>query len=168
MRILGIDPGLRITGYGCIDIKPDQPLADPAVIEAGVIRLDTETSIPARLSELHRDLTEIIGQISPDRIVVEKLFAHYAHPTTAIKMGHARGIILLAAQQHGIEIVEFSATQVKKAIVGNGHADKHQMQLAIQAICKLSKMPAPSDVADALAIAVTSARHNNRTHSARS
>lgn len=158
-RILGIDPGLRLTGYGCIDIEPDQPYAKPVIIEAGVLRLDSTTSIAARLAELHRDLSALIIQTEPELIAVEKLYAHYAHPTTAIKMGHARGVILLAAQQRGIPIIELAATAVKKAITGHGHADKHQIQLAIQSICGLPEPPNPNDVADALAIAITGARH---------
>ncbi len=158
-RILGIDPGLRLTGYGCIDIEPDQPYAKPIIVEAGVLRLDAGTSIASRLAELYRDLSELIKQTQPESIIVEKLYAHYAHPTTAIKMGHARGVILLAAQQQGVLIHEVAATAVKKAIVGHGHAGKEQVQLAIQSICGLPEPPSPNDVADALAIAITGARH---------
>ena len=158
MRILGIDPGLRMTGYGCIDIQAHEVNAPAEVVEAGVIRLDPEQSIPERLLELHHDLVMIIERLRPERIAVEQLYSHYAHPTTAIKMGHARGVILLAAAEHEIPLVEFGATAIKRAITGRGHASKEQMQTAVQSICHLREAPSPSDVADALAVALTSAR----------
>jgi len=159
MRILGIDPGLRITGYGCVDIDSDNPFAEPVVVEAGVIRLDGDTSVSARLRVLFDDLSQLIEQLKPERAVVEKLYSHYAHPVTAIKMGHARGVILLAIQRNGVEFSEMSATEIKKAIVGNGHASKQQVQTAVQSICRLSEAPKPVDVTDALAMAIAGVRH---------
>lgn len=156
MRIIGVDPGLRLTGYGCVEMPPRR--LDPRLIEAGVIRLDPLASVAERLVELFRDLGSLLDLLKPQRIAVEKLYAHYAHPTTAIKMGHARGVILLAAAQRGIEPVEIGATEIKKALTGNGHAGKRQMQLAVQACFGLREMPNPPDVADAIAIALCSAR----------
>ncbi len=162
MRIIGIDPGLRLTGYGCVQTRSDR--IDPQLVEAGVIRLDAASSVAARLVELFADLGSILDQLQPDQVVVEKLYAHYAHPTTAIKMGHARGVIFLAAMQRGIELDELSATEIKKAVTGNGHASKRQVQSAVQAQCSLREMPSPPDVADAIAIGLCAARRSsNRT-----
>lgn len=159
MRIIGIDPGLRLTGYGCVQMRPGR--IEPELVEAGVIRLDATSSVAARLVELFADLGSILDQLQPDRVVVEKLYAHYAHPTTAIKMGHARGVILLAAAQRGIELEELSATEIKKAVTGHGHASKRQMQTAVQAQCGLKEMPSPPDVADAIAIGLCAARRSS-------
>lgn len=156
MRIIGIDPGLRLTGYGCLEMQRRGP--EPRLVEAGIIRLDPLASVATRLVELFRDLGSLLDQLRPQRIAVEKLYAHYAHPTTAIKMGHARGVILLAAEQRGIELVEIGATEIKKSLTGNGHAAKRQMQIAVQACLCLREMPHPPDVADAIAIALCSAR----------
>lgn len=156
MRIIGIDPGLRLTGYGCVEVRPGR--WDPQLVEAGVIRLDGREAVASRLVELFADLGSILDQLAPQRIAVEKLYAHYAHPATAIKMGHARGVILLAARQRHLELVEVGATEVKKSLTGNGHAAKRQIQVAVQAQCRLSERPSPPDVADAIAIALCAAR----------
>ncbi len=162
IRIMGIDPGLRITGYGCLDLSVDARNGEPRVVEAGVLRLNTKTAIESRLHELHVELGELLDQLQPDCMAVEKLYSHYAHPTTAIKMGHARGVILLAGQERQIKIEEFAATEIKKCVTGHGHASKEQMQHAVQALCHLQELPTPNDVADALAIALTSVRHLDR------
>ena len=93
MRVLGIDPGLRLTGYGCVVIDPRHD--DPQLVEGGVIRLPTNASLPVRLAQLHEDLLAVIDDIKPDRMVVEQLFSHYKHARTSILMGHARGVVLL-------------------------------------------------------------------------
>jgi crossover junction endodeoxyribonuclease RuvC len=155
-RVLGIDPGLRITGYGLVELK--HPGSTPALIEAGVIRLKT-TAVPEnRLQQLHRDLIELIEELRPDRMAIEKLYAHYNHPRTAILMAHARGVILLGATQKNLPIEHLPANVVKKAVTGYGHASKRQMQLAVQAEFRLPTPPAPPDVADAIAIALTCAQ----------
>ncbi|MCK4872253.1 MAG: crossover junction endodeoxyribonuclease RuvC [Phycisphaerales bacterium] len=155
MRIIGIDPGLLRTGYGCVDVAD---AAEPTFVEAGVFRLNSKTPMADRLGALHDDMSELLSRLEPKRIVVEKLYAHYKHPTTAIVMGHARGVILLAAIQRGIEVDELGATEVKKAITGFGHATKRQVQLAVQAQCGLAEPPSPVDVSDAIAIALCAAR----------
>lgn len=155
MRYLGIDPGLRLTGYGCIELSPGR--TEPALVEAGVLRLDARESIADRLVVLYTDLCELIERTTPDNLVVEKLYAHYAHPATAIKMGHARGVILLAGRTHEVRITELGATEVKKSTTGHGHATKRQIQTAIQARFGLADPPTPQDVADAIAIACTAA-----------
>ncbi|MFG0331343.1 MAG: crossover junction endodeoxyribonuclease RuvC [Phycisphaerales bacterium] len=156
MRVLGIDPGSRITGYGCVESPASG--GDPKLVEAGVIRLNGRDSFHARLAELYEDLGAILDHLTPDRVVVEKLYSHYAHPTTAIRMGHARGVILLAAQVRSVGLAELGATEIKKSITGNGHASKRQMQESVRAQLGLDETPKPADVADAIAIALCASR----------
>jgi crossover junction endodeoxyribonuclease RuvC len=161
MRVLGIDPGLRLTGYGLIDSSSEPP----RLLEAGVFRVtkgagSTALSVSARLEELDSDFRAAITRLKPDLIAIESLFAHYKHPATAIVMGHARGVLLLAVQQAAIPLVELKPTAVKKAVTGFGHADKAQMQRAVQAVLSLEAPPSPPDVADALAIALCAAQRH--------
>jgi crossover junction endodeoxyribonuclease RuvC len=155
IRILGIDPGLKITGYGVIAICGS---GDPEVIEAGTFRMDPKASLGKRVTQIYTDLSELITEVTPDVVAVEQLYAHYKHPRTSILMGHARGVILLAAEQAGLTVHSIAATKVKKSLTGNGMATKRQMQLAIQSVCKLAELPEPADVADALAIAMCAGR----------
>lgn len=157
MRVLGIDPGLQITGYGCVE----GDALRPRIVEAGVVRL-TKSGEPRtvgdRLVELDRDVREIIERTSPDTLALEGLFAHYRHPETAIKMAHARGVIVLAARSAGLGLVELKPAEVKKATCGTGRATKAQMQSAVQDLFRLPELPTPSDLADALAIGVCALR----------
>jgi crossover junction endodeoxyribonuclease RuvC len=153
LRILGIDPGLQLTGYGVVDYGPRA-----RIVDAGVIRLTPKTSIAERLVELEAELQALIADVKPQRCAVERLYAHYNHPRTAILMGHARGVILLCSQRNNLELVEISANRVKKNLTGNGHASKSQMQRAVQDLFKLKEVPEPPDVADALAIAMCAGR----------
>jgi len=155
-RVLGIDPGLRLAGYGIVDLAHGQ--MEPALVEGGVIRLDAKRSMEERLVQLHDDLREIIQEFTPDRMAVEELYAHYAHPRTAILMGHARGVILMCGRSAGMPIEHLAATEIKKSLTGNGHATKGQMQLSVQAQCGLAEVPSPPDVADAIAIALCHGR----------
>jgi len=159
MRVLGIDPGLLLTGYGCIDTA-NHP---PTLVEAGVFRITkgagrTVLSVSARLEELDSDFRRLLARLKPDLVAIESLFAHYKHPATAIIMGHARGVLLLAVQQAALQLIELKPNSVKKAITGFGHADKSQMQRAIQSCFGLPAPPEPPDVADALAIALCAAQ----------
>jgi crossover junction endodeoxyribonuclease RuvC len=155
VRVLGIDPGLRLTGYGLVDASSD-PVR---LIEAGVFRItkgagSTALSLSARLEELDSDFRAALERLKPDMVAIESIFAHYKHPATAIIMGHARGVLLLAVQQLAIPLVELKPNAVKKAVTGFGHASKEQMQHAVQAVLSLAEPPNPPDVADALAIAL--------------
>ena len=150
MRILGIDPGLRITGYGLIDGEG----LKVRLVEAGFIHTNSKNDLQSRLEHIHRGLDKIIRKFKPDVLVLEKLYAHWRHPTTAYVLGHARGIICLAAQQNNVELAEYAATRIKKAIAGNGHASKLQLQRMIQNLLFLKTLPEPPDVSDALALAV--------------
>lgn len=154
MRILGIDPGLRLTGYGVIDYHPLRP----TLIDGGVIRLDDTSSIPQRLVVLEADLVGLFEQHKPELCAVEQLYSHYAHPRTAILMGHARGVILLVAQRFNVRIEQLPSNRIKQATTGHGHASKPQMQRAIGAIFNLPSVPEPPDVADALAVALCAGR----------
>lgn len=162
MKILGIDPGLQITGYACVEIDPPATshggLPEPRLLDAGVIRLKAGESVQARLVELERDLVGLLKSHAPDEVCVEKLYSHYQRPTTAIIMGHARGVVLLAAQRSGASVSELAATEVKKSLTGHGHATKRQVQESVMAQCKLPELPSPPDVADAIAIALCAAR----------
>jgi crossover junction endodeoxyribonuclease RuvC len=150
MKILGIDPGLQITGYGVVDFAQ----REPKLIDGGVIRLSARSTLSDRLVELHKELESLLDEFQPAICAVEQLYAHYKHPRTAILMGHARGVILLAAQRRNIQIRELSANRIKQSVVGHGHAGKSQMQRAVQQILHLKSLPQPPDVADALAAAL--------------
>lgn len=154
MRILGIDPGLQITGYGVIDYAPMKP----KLIDAGVIRLKLKTPIADRLVELEAELDDLINEQQPDICAVEQLYSHYAHPRTAILMGHARGVILLVAARRGVRVEQYAANRIKQSLTGFGHSGKGQIQRAIQSIWNLAKPPEPPDVADALAVALCCGR----------
>ncbi|MBI3837629.1 MAG: crossover junction endodeoxyribonuclease RuvC [Planctomycetia bacterium] len=150
LRILGIDPGLNITGYGVLEATR----GNIKLCEAGVVRGRTKGSLSARLHEIHAGVADVIATLAPTAMAVEQLYAHYKHPRTAILMGHARGVICLAAAQAGIGVMHYSATQIKKVLTGNGRAPKSQIQLAIRRELHLAQIPDPPDVADALAIAL--------------
>ena len=150
IRILGIDPGLNITGYGVLEIGD----GTPRLCEAGIIRGKTRGSLTRRLIEIHQGVTEVLAGFQPAAMALEELYSHYKRPRTAILMGHARGVICLAAAQAGVEVVHYSATQVKKMLTGSGRAPKSQVQRAIQRELSLPQLPEPPDVADALAVAL--------------
>ncbi|UCD63780.1 MAG: crossover junction endodeoxyribonuclease RuvC [Candidatus Zixiibacteriota bacterium] len=150
MRILGIDPGLNITGYGIIEEDDDRI----TIAEAGVIRTNGADSMERRLLDIGRDIEAVIAQFYPDAVAIEELYAHYKHPRTAIIMGHARGIVLLKAAQARLEVYPYSSTKIKSALTGNGRASKSQVQRMICSTLSLSRPPEPPDVADALAAAL--------------
>ncbi len=150
MIILGIDPGLNICGYGCLDAR----VCQERLIEAGIVRTQRNDPLEKRLDHIAHDIDALLDSLTPDVVAVEQLYAHYAHPRTAILMGHARGVILQRCAQRDIDIKSYSATKIKKATTGNGHASKEQMQRAVQSIMGLAELPEPNDVADAMAIAL--------------
>lgn len=150
MRILGIDPGSRITGFGLIEAR----LGRPSLVEAGAIRLDPTASLETRLTELFGELSDLVAGATPDQVAVEKLYSHYKHPQTAVLMGHARGVILLVAAQKGVPIKHLAATEIKKHMTGHGRAGKDRVRRAVAITLGLSELPGPPDVADALATAI--------------
>jgi crossover junction endodeoxyribonuclease RuvC len=153
VRILGVDPGLRITGYAVLEIG----IHKPVICEAGLIRGEDQpktAGLAARVRSIHESIVEVLDQFYPAVVVVEQLYAHYQHPRTAVLMAHARGVILLAAAQRSLPVVSYNPTQIKKTITGNGRAPKEQVQLTIQRELGLPRIPEPPDVADALAVAL--------------
>lgn len=149
-RILGIDPGLNITGYGILRRTPRGPKLE----EAGVVRGGSGGPLPPRLKKIHKGLEEVILSFKPTAVAIEQLYSHYQRPRTSILMGHARGVLCLVAAQNDIPVFDYAATNVKKLLTGNGRAPKSQMQNAVQRELALTKVPEPADVADALAIAL--------------
>ncbi len=149
MRILGIDPGLNITGYGIIE---DQPIK---LIEAGVIRTPSNTPIQSRINKIFDEISLLVEEYKPGVLVLEKIYSHYKHPTTAILMGHARAMACLVCGKFDIQLLNYPSTRVKKAVTGNGHASKTQVQRMVQNLLKLKRAPEPVDVSDALAIAMS-------------
>ncbi|MFB3892240.1 MAG: crossover junction endodeoxyribonuclease RuvC [Phycisphaerae bacterium] len=156
-RILGIDPGLNITGYAAVDF-PNMGAGEPAIVEAGTLRTSPRADMPHRIAQIHDDLAGLLAELKPDLVAIEQLYAHYKHPRTAILMGHARGVVLLTCCRAGVAIRNLAATHIKKSLTGNGHASKLQVQRSIQALCKLKELPQPPDVADAIAIALCAGR----------
>ena len=150
MKILGIDPGLQVCGYAFLETSLD----GEKLIEAGVLRTPTDLPLAVRLNRIAGDISEILENFKPEIVAVEELYSHYAHPKTAILMGHARGVILQKCAQSLIEVKSFNATRIKKSITGNGRATKEQVQRTIQTILALAEMPEPNDVADAVAAAL--------------
>ncbi len=152
-RILGLDPGLQVTGYGVLEHSAN----GPRVCEAGVVRSGDERNAPdmaRRVKALYDGILEVIDQWRPAVLVVEQLYAHYDHPRTAILMAHARGCFFLAGAQRGLPVLSYPPARVKKTITGHGRATKEQVQAAIVRELGLDRLPEPHDVSDALAVAL--------------
>ena len=152
MIILGIDPGLGVTGYGVIESGGRGRVK---LKEAGIIRTGARSRISDRLDKIYKNTLSLIKEYKPEVLVLEKLYSHYKHPVTAILMGHARGVVCLAAGTSGVKLVSYPSTRIKKAVTGRGHASKAQVQGMIKELLGLKKGPEPVDVSDALACAMT-------------
>jgi crossover junction endodeoxyribonuclease RuvC len=150
MRILGIDPGLQVCGYACLQADTDSA----KLLEAGVTRTAGSSKIEAKLNQIAQDIESLLKRFGPDIVAVEELYSHYVHPKTAILMAHARGVILQKCAEAATEVRSFSPTRIKKSITGNGRASKEQVQKTIQTLLSLHDLPEPSDVADAIAVAL--------------
>jgi crossover junction endodeoxyribonuclease RuvC len=148
---LGIDPGLNTTGYAVVN----RDGGSLRLVEAGIIRSRPRDDLPTRLKELSDGIREVIAAHQVDAMALEQLFSHYERVRTAILMGHARGVICLAAGEAGLPVCHYEPTRVKKVMTGNGRASKSQMQLAVKLQLGLESVPEPNDVADAMAIALT-------------
>lgn len=149
MRIFGIDPGSERTGYGCVET--DGRVA--RMVTCGAIRALAKDPFPQRLARIHRELSVLIAGCAPDCVAIESLFSA-VNARTALKLGHARGVAMLAAVQCGCPVVEYTPAAVKRAVVGYGRAEKHQVQHMIKLLLGLPKPPSPHDAADALAVAI--------------
>ena len=150
MKILGIDPGLRVCGYAVMETGA----GDEKLLEAGADMGDESKGLAERLNQIACDAGQILDKHAPAMVAVEDLYSNYKHPKTAILMGHARGVILYKAIEAGAEVRSFAATRIKKSLTGNGRASKEQMQRTIQQVLGLSDLPEPADVADAIAVAM--------------
>jgi crossover junction endodeoxyribonuclease RuvC len=149
-RVVGIDPGLNVTGYAVVEPSPRGPF----VIEAGVIRPRNEKAMGRRLLLIHEGVLEVLDAFPPSALALEQVHSHLKHPRTAILMAHARGVIVLAASQRGVPVFGYAASRIKKTLTGSGKAPKSQMQHAIQTELGLDRLPEPHDVADACAVAL--------------
>jgi crossover junction endodeoxyribonuclease RuvC len=149
VRIFGIDPGSGRTGYGCVETDGRRY----RLVACGAIVATAGDSFPQRLARIHRELTRMISTYRPECVAVENLF-HGINARSALTLGHARGVAMLAAVEAGCEIVEYTPAEVKRAVVGYGRADKRQMQQMIKMLLGLETAPSPHDAADALAVAI--------------
>ena len=149
-RVLGIDPGLNTTGYAIVERRQ----GTLELVEAGIICGTDRSDMGSRLREIHDGVADVIASFQPAALAIEELYSHYERPQTAILMGHARGVICLAAAQADLPIHSYAATQIKRLLTGNGRAPKTQVQQAILREFGLREMPEPPDVDDAMAIAL--------------
>ena len=149
--VLGIDPGTATTGYGLVRLEPGGELE---AVTFGVIVTPPTTAAHQRLHMLYNDLKELLALHHPDSCAVEKLFFQ-RNVSTALAVGHARGVVLLAIAQAGGDVAEYTPNEVKQAVVGYGSADKRQVQEMVRTLLRLPEIPKPDDAADALAIAIT-------------
>jgi len=151
-RILGIDPGSRLTGFGVIEFHQRQAV----YVTSGCIRMQSD-SLPSRLQEIYTGINQIIEQYQPTVSAIEQVFVH-RNVASALKLGQARGAAIVACVQHGLAVHEYAPNQIKQAVVGNGHADKIQVQHMVKMLLSLSNTP-QADAADALAVALCHAHH---------
>jgi crossover junction endodeoxyribonuclease RuvC len=151
MRILGVDPALRITGYGIIDAVNNRF----SLIDAGTIITRSGQALPERLNKIYQALLALIAKHRPQVLVLEKIYVHYGHLTTAYILGQARGVICLVSAKAKIPLVEYAATEVKKAVLGRGLASKEQIQKMVAGLLELKNLPKYTDITDALALAIT-------------
>ncbi|MDW7674603.1 MAG: crossover junction endodeoxyribonuclease RuvC [Bacillota bacterium] len=156
MIILGIDPGTAITGYGIVSMKGNKF----SPVEFGAIRTASDLPLANRLEKIYCQLEDLIIKHNPEHIAIEELFFN-KNVKTALAVGHARGVVMLAAVKKGMEIFHYTPLQVKQAVVGYGRAEKEQVQYMVKGILGLPKVPKPDDVADALAIAICHGHSNS-------
>lgn len=150
MIVLGIDPGTAATGYGVVS---GEPFGSLSLIECGVIRTSTRDALPVRLREIYDDIRALIARHHPDALSIEDVF-YAKNVRTTVVLGHARGVVLLAAEQAGISIHEYPPAEIKKAVVGTGSATKEQVQFMVTRLLRLKAAPQPSDAADGAAAAL--------------
>lgn len=157
IRILGIDPGTLRCGYGVVEVSATRALAKPKYVECGVIELSGKLSLSERLRLLASDLREVLTELKPDEVSLEAAF-HGVNAQSALRLGHARGVIMLLVAEAGLPLGEYAPATVKRAVAGHGRAGKHEIQKVVTWLCALHKPP-PADAADALAIALCHAFH---------
>ena len=156
MRILGIDPGYAIVGYGVVDYAKNRF----GVVGYGAITTKAKTPFEDRLEVIYNDMLQVIDMYKPDHLAIEKLYFN-TNSTTAIDVAQARGVIVLAAKQKGVPIFEYTPLQVKQAVTGYGRAEKHQVMEMVKSLLSLKSVPKPDDTADALAIAICDGHYSD-------
>ena len=149
MRVFGIDPGSERTGYGCVETDGSRH----RIVVCGAISSPALTSFPDKLLRIHRQLALILAECRPDCAAIENLF-HSVNVRSALKLGHARGVAMLAAVEAGVPVFEYTPAEIKRAVVGHGRAEKPQVQQMVKLLLGLSAVPSPHDAADALAVAI--------------
>ena len=154
MRVFGIDPGSQRTGYGCVESDGTRH----RVVASGAITTAAHAAFPDKLLAIHQSLTTLLAECEPAVVAIETLF-YATNVRSALKLGHARGVAVLAAVERGLPVAEYSPAEIKRAVVGYGRAEKHQVQEMIRMLLGLSAVPSPHDVADALAVAICHIHH---------
>jgi crossover junction endodeoxyribonuclease RuvC len=154
VRVFGIDPGSERTGYGCIETDGRRH----RLIECGAVASPAHTPFPERLLAIHVELSRLLTDCRPDCVAIENLF-YATNVRSALKLGHARGVAMVAAVAAGVSIAEYTPAEIKRAVVGYGRADKHQVQHMVKLLLGLSAVPTPHDAADALAAAICHVHH---------
>jgi len=154
MKIIGIDPGLKATGYGVIEIDAAGQVKP---LEVGSIEPKQRDPLPIKLFKIRKHLEDILTRQKPDAMVLEKLYSHYKHPITAVIMGHARGVICLVCAEREVELIEESPKRVRKAVVGNGNASKEQTRSVVANFLRIDPQKLTLDASDALALALAHA-----------
>jgi crossover junction endodeoxyribonuclease RuvC len=149
VRVFGVDPGSLRTGYGCIDTDGSRH----RLVACGAIITPADAAFPEKLREIHEGLARLLRKHRPDCVVVENVF-HSANVRSALKLGHARGVALLAAVEGGYPLIEYTPAEVKLAVVGYGRAEKHQVGEMVRLLLGLDEVPQPHDASDALAVAI--------------
>jgi crossover junction endodeoxyribonuclease RuvC len=163
VRIFGIDPGADRTGYGCVETDGSRH----RIVTCGAIAAPASASFPDKLLQIHQRLSALLGECKPEVVAIENLF-FAVNVRSALKLGHARGVAMLAAVEAGVDVVEYTPAEIKRAVVGYGRAEKPQIQQMVKVILGLPAIPTPHDAADALAVAICHAhsgvvRWNTRT-----
>jgi crossover junction endodeoxyribonuclease RuvC len=161
VKIFGIDPGSDRTGYGCVETDGSRH----RMVVSGAISAPAVATFSLKLLEIHTRLAALLAECRPDCVAIESLF-HAANVRSALKLGHARGVAMLAAVEAGLPVVEYTPAEVKRAVVGYGRAEKHQVQQMVKLILGLAAAPAPHDAADALAVAICHVHTTARGHAA--
>jgi len=149
VRIFGIDPGSDRTGYGCVETDGSRH----RIVVCGAIRTPASSSFPDKLLHIHRSLAALVADTRPDCVAVESLF-HAVNVRSALRLGHARGVAMLAAVEAGVPVMEYTPAEIKRAVVGYGRAEKQQVQRMVKLMLGLPAVPSPHDAADALAVAI--------------
>ena len=149
MKIFGIDPGSERTGYGCIETDGSRH----RIVLSGAISTPALASFPDKLQRIHARLEALLAECRPDCVAIENVF-HATNVRSALKLGHARGVAMLAAVQAGMDVAEYTPAEVKRAVVGYGRAEKHQVAQMVRLVLGLAAPPTPHDAADALAVAI--------------